>query len=340
MAAPNFEAALKRVLAWEGGFSNHPDDPGGVTLEGIIQRVYDADRLRRGLGKRPLTPQMRNTAEWTADRNRIYRAQYWNVVRGDELPEGVDLAVFDAAVNSGPVQAGRWLQRALRAAGVHPGAVDGHIGAATIAACAAHPNHEELVAAICANRLAMLRTLRTWSTFGTGWSRRVADIKKAATAMAAAKRLGAAPKLAASEQIIASAKADERDKKVTETPEGKSGTEQVTSGTAGGIGVTLWQYYDTASGWVSGISGLPDKWSKLLVGGLAALAIVIAILLLARAAYGLLRIWLDKRAQEKARVDHAEEAIIVADEDVPPVAELPKPKKKKKAKRSKRKRRL
>lgn len=173
----NFDKCLPVVLRYEGGFSNHPRDPGGVTLEGIIQRVYDGYRDRMGKPRRALTQFMRGTADWIAERNAIYRSQYWNAIRGDELPAGVDLAVFDGAVNSGPFQSIKWLQRALQAARVYDGDADGHLGEATLAAVAAHPDHDRLIADMESRRLGMLKTLATWQDFGKGWSSRVSNVK-------------------------------------------------------------------------------------------------------------------------------------------------------------------
>lgn len=170
MTAKNFSACMKRILAYEGGYSNHPKDPGGVTLEGVIQRVYDGYRKGKGKPLKALTASMRNTASWKAERNEIYRIQYWNKVRGDELPSGVDLVVFDGAVNSGPVQSIKWLQRAL---GV---TADGAMGVATMAAIDACDDHDALIADVCARRLAFLKQLRTWGTFGKGWGARVSNV--------------------------------------------------------------------------------------------------------------------------------------------------------------------
>lgn len=174
----NFQRCLPIVLGYEGGFSNHPSDPGGVTLEGVIQRVYDGFRARKGLPKRALRAAMRGTPEWIAERDEIYRVQYWDAVRGDELSAGVDLVVFDGAVNSGPYQSIKWLQRAL---GV---AADGHLGEGTLAALQSHPDHEALIADICARRLGMLKNLSTWRVFGAGWETRVRNVKKVAQAWA------------------------------------------------------------------------------------------------------------------------------------------------------------
>ena len=114
-----FDTCLAETLKWEGGWSNHPRDPGGPTMRGIIQRVYDGWRDNHGLPRRSV----REIADH--ELRDIYRRSYWDQVRGDELPPGVDLAVFDFAVNSGPARAAKYLQRVL---GVK---VDGHIGPAT-----------------------------------------------------------------------------------------------------------------------------------------------------------------------------------------------------------------
>ncbi|RAI37536.1 hypothetical protein CH338_15780 [Rhodoplanes elegans] len=161
----NFGKALERVLVYEGGYSNHPRDPGGPTNKGIIQRVYDG--YRRGRGEAP-----RSVRELTRDELvEIYRRQYWDRIQGDRLPAGVDIVVFDGAVNSGFSQSTKWLQRALGLA-----RVDGELGEATLAAALSHPDHDALIADICARRLGMLQNLSTWDVFGKGWGRRVANV--------------------------------------------------------------------------------------------------------------------------------------------------------------------
>lgn len=165
MAKESFAAALAAVLVHEGGYSNHPDDPGGPTMKGIIQRVYDGYRRARGLNVRPV----RQIEE--RELKEIYRRQYWDAVRADELPPGIDYVVFDGAVNSGPAQSAKWLQRALGLP------ADGQVGAVTLAAAARTPR-AALVDDICDRRLAMLQNLRTWPVFGRGWGRRVADVRR------------------------------------------------------------------------------------------------------------------------------------------------------------------
>lgn len=183
----NFTACMSVILRYEGGYSNHPRDPWGVTLEGVIQRVYNGYRERKGLPHRALTADMRRAPEWIAERNDIYRLQYWNAVRGDELPLGVDLFLLDSAVNSGPFQAVKWLQRALKL-----NLVDGHLGEGTMAALLAHPDHDALIADMASRRLGMLKQLKTWDAFGDGWASRVASCKTIAQAWASGS-VGPAP---------------------------------------------------------------------------------------------------------------------------------------------------
>ena len=161
----NFNRCLKEVLSHEGGWSNHPNDPGGATMKGVTQRVYDA-----------YTGRKRSVRNITDDEiEAIYRLLYWNKIEGDALPRGVDLAVFDAAVNSGPFQAAKWLQRSVGTV------ADGVIGPVTIAATLSS-DLSTTVSKICDARLRFLKRLKTWKTFGKGWSRRVAAIRQAAAA--------------------------------------------------------------------------------------------------------------------------------------------------------------
>lgn len=170
MSAANYAACLAVTLRWEGGWSDHPADPGGATMRGVTQAVYDGYRVARGLTRRTV----RNIEE--PELQAIYRKQYWDVVRGDELPPGLDLAVFDYAVNSGPMRAVKALQAIL---GV---VVDGHLGEATLGAIRGH-TAGALVAALCERRMTFLRTLKTWPTFGKGWMARVADVRRRAKRM-------------------------------------------------------------------------------------------------------------------------------------------------------------
>ena len=157
----NYPTALGWALGHEGGYVNHPRDHGGATNKGVTQAVYSAWRMAAGLAPRDV----RNI---TVDEVcAIYQAQYWNAVRGDDLPAGLDYAVFDYAINSGPARAARALQAAV---GVRQ---DGHIGAITLDAVRRISDVEGLIGSLCAARLAWMRTLSTWEVFGVGWARRI-----------------------------------------------------------------------------------------------------------------------------------------------------------------------
>jgi len=138
------------TLQWEGGYSNHPDDPGGPTMRGIIQREYDAWRAKHGLPPRPVRKIEDNELQ------DIYRHEYWDALGCDDLPLGVDLCVFDAGVNSGVGRTRQWMAAPLT------------------------------IDSVCDRRLAFLEGLgRLWHVFGPGWARRVAGIRAHAKAMAA-----------------------------------------------------------------------------------------------------------------------------------------------------------
>jgi lysozyme family protein len=167
----NFDSALKAVLHHEGGFVNHPADPGGMTNLGVTKRVWEEwvgyevdEKTMRGLTPEIVGP--------------MYKAKYWDKIKGDDLPTGVDYAVFDAAVNSGPGRAAKWLQSCV---GVEP---DGGIGPKTLAAVAAF-DPAELVEDYAKRRLSFLMDLPHWGTFGKGWGRRVAAVQTVATSMTA-----------------------------------------------------------------------------------------------------------------------------------------------------------
>lgn len=165
----NFDSALAAVLHHEGGYVNHKLDPGGRTNLGCTQRVWE-----EWVGQSVTEQQMRDLTP--ADVAPLYKAKYWDKVKGDELPAGVDYVVFDAAINSGPGRAAKWLQEVV---GV---TADGAIGPGTMkAVLAVAPS--ELVSAYSFKRMAFLQALPTWPTFGKGWGRRVTEVASAAGGM-------------------------------------------------------------------------------------------------------------------------------------------------------------
>lgn len=172
MASKNFAVVLPWLLKHEGGFSDHPADPGGATMQGVTQKVYDAWRKDNGLAQRFVK-------EIGADEvAAIYKARYWNVISGDALPSGVDYAVFDAAVNSGVTQAAKWLQRAVGAKD------DGAIGPKTLATVNA-ADHAAVIKAVCDQRLAFCQSLKTWPVFGANWGKRIAKVRDQASSLLA-----------------------------------------------------------------------------------------------------------------------------------------------------------
>lgn len=170
-ADARFARCVAEVLRHEGGYVDHPRDPGGCTNRGITRATLESWR-----GVPTDCAAVRALTE--AEARAIYRARYWDAVRGDELPVGVDLAVFDLAVNSGGGRAARMLQHALGAV------ADGVIGPQTMAMLAA-ADPARMVDAICARRLEFLKGLPTWPVFGRGWERRVNDVRAKALDMCA-----------------------------------------------------------------------------------------------------------------------------------------------------------
>jgi lysozyme family protein len=165
----NFKPSLALVIKAECGFVNHPRDPGGMTNLGVTRNVWrewtkrDVDEAEM----RALTPELVEP---------MYKAKYWDAVKADDLPRGIDYAVFDAAVNMGPGRAARLLQAAL---GV---TADGVIGRATIAAATA-ADPAELLEAFSLGKEAFYQSLPTFGTFGKGWLNRVAHVQDAAEQM-------------------------------------------------------------------------------------------------------------------------------------------------------------
>jgi lysozyme family protein len=171
MARATYEACLARLLAHEGGYTNHPADPGGPTNFGIT--IHDYRRYVK-----PGASAADVKAMTTDEAKAIYRAKYWDAQRCDELPAGVDYAVFDYGVNSGIGRSGKVLRRMLKLADNTSAVSD----AVILAACARDAG--QLIGAICDERLRFLKSLKTWSVFGKGWGRRVAEVRAAALAMA------------------------------------------------------------------------------------------------------------------------------------------------------------
>ncbi len=171
MVASSYDQSLRRLLIYEGGYTNDAADPGGPTNFGIT--IHDYRKYVR-----PNATAADVRAMKVDEAKAIYRTKYWDAQRCDELPAGVDYAVFDYGVNSGIGRSGKVLRRTLELPDRAATVTDAVIAAARDADAGA------LVTAICDERLRFLQRLRTWPVFGKGWGRRVAEVKATALAMA------------------------------------------------------------------------------------------------------------------------------------------------------------
>lgn len=168
----NFDACLKHLLVHEGGFVNHPSDPGGMTNLGVTARVWE-----EWVGHPVSEKEMRNLTPLMVAP--LYKRKYWDACRADELVSGLDYCVFDVAVNSGSGRAIKFLQSCV---GATP---DGGFGSITLALVkkAEEENTAELIAKYSDTRLQFLKSLKTWSVFGKGWERRVNEVEDTALKM-------------------------------------------------------------------------------------------------------------------------------------------------------------
>lgn len=174
MAASNWPACFSATLKHEGGYVNHPADPGGATNLGIT-----IGTLSSWLGRKATKAEVRALTPQTVQP--IYKRNYWDKVRGDSLPGGVDIVTYDAAVNSGPSRGAKWTQGACGAA------KDGQIGPKTLLKLQTTAATVVVKKATDA-RLRFLQGLRTWGVFGKGWGRRVGEVRAMGLQMAGADK--------------------------------------------------------------------------------------------------------------------------------------------------------
>jgi lysozyme family protein len=175
------ERSIDEVLEHEGGFVNNPKDPGGATNKGVTLTSF-----RRYIDPKGTVEDLKKIT--TEQARTVYEQQYWNAVRGDQLPAGLDHAVNDFGVNSGPGTAIKKLQEIVQTD------VDGRIGPKTLAAIDAYIEEHGIAAlidALCDSRLAFMKRIRhrttkalLWDTFGKGWAARVLRVRKTAKMLA------------------------------------------------------------------------------------------------------------------------------------------------------------
>tara|TARA_B100001287_G_C22257935_1_gene333591 strand:- start:22 stop:534 length:513 start_codon:yes stop_codon:yes gene_type:complete len=161
-----FSEALEIILHHEGGYVNHPKDPGGETNLGVTKRVYEdfgGEKEMKDLTKEDVEP--------------IYKKNYWDRVKGDDLPEGLDLCIFDFAVNAGPGRAAKFIQRLVNTT------VDGGIGPNTLGKIKEYVDHygvKQTIESYALMRQNYYESLSNFATFGKGWTRRVSEVTEKA----------------------------------------------------------------------------------------------------------------------------------------------------------------
>ena len=173
MAAEIYQKCLAMILHHEGGYVNHPKDPGGMTNLGVTKRVYE-DWVGYSVSEHT----MQNLTE--EDVAPIYKKNYWDRIKADELPSGLDLCVFDFGVNAGTGRAAKYLQNLIGTV------ADGGIGPNTLRALANYVDSEGVESAIKnyqAERQSYYEKLKTFETFGRGWTRRVEETTESALEM-------------------------------------------------------------------------------------------------------------------------------------------------------------
>lgn len=173
MAQENYQNCLEMILHHEGGYVNHPKDPGGETNLGVTKRVYE-----EWMKNEPELKEMKDlTVEDVAP---IYEKNYWGRTKCDDLPSGLDLCVFDFGVNAGTGRAAKYLQTMIGTV------ADGGIGPNTLAKLDDYVNEngiENTIENYQAARQEYYESLSTFDTFGRGWTRRVEETTEAALAM-------------------------------------------------------------------------------------------------------------------------------------------------------------
>lgn len=240
MLATSFPIVMPHLLAHEGGYVNHPRDPGGHTKYGITLATYRrwVNPMAGPEDIKRLTPEGAKP---------IYRERYWSAVRCDELPAGVDYAVFDYGVNSGVGRAGKVLRRVC-------GLKDDATWPDTLSAVRRR-DAKALVAAIQDERLRFLRSLKTWDAFGAGWERRVREVRAVALSMAASPQAAPVPSPAPGKGEVAPA------------PTGavvKGGGVVTTTATGSGL----------AWGWLQS----PEVVAALVIGGIVVTLVAVVLL--------------------------------------------------------------
>lgn len=170
-----YDPALELLDEDEGGYVNHPLDKGGPTNRGITLATF-----RRYIKANASIADLK--AITNAQVKLIYKRGFWDTIHADELPAGVDYAVFDFSVNSGPSRALKYLQISLQQMGLYKGEIDGLVGPQTLKAVG-QAGPKKLIDLLCDYRQKFVRSLSNYPTFGRGWETRIAGVRKDAKAL-------------------------------------------------------------------------------------------------------------------------------------------------------------
>jgi lysozyme family protein len=261
----NLPRVLKLSTAHEAGYVNHPRDPGGPTNHGITIATLGAY-----LGRRATIEEVKTLSPAVA--SAIYIKNYWAPIRGDELWPGLDYAVFDFGINSGPSRAVKELQKLLRVG------VDGNVGSKTLMALNGVNDREDFLRRYCAARLSFCKGLRTWSDFGRGWTRRITGIdpkgqypkQLGVVGESLAMLKGLAPKGIDKAPDISTAKARDSETKLLTPTRNKVNATAL----AGTVAATATKLVDTLTPY-----GDTIKWVGIAISVLTAVAILAAMYL-------------------------------------------------------------
>ncbi len=197
-----FDSVVPVVEKWEGGYVDHPNDPGGPTNMGVTLAT-----LRRWRGREVTAEDVKALTRDEA--RRIYKEYYWKPISGNQLPPPVALMTFNASILNGVARASRFLQVALNRQGLGI-REDGEIGSETLGAVA-KSDLKRLVRDYANEQLGYLQTRPGWATFGAGWTNRINDVQSTAAALAedfavehtGKPKLEVRPQLSATEQLLA-----------------------------------------------------------------------------------------------------------------------------------------
>jgi len=170
----NWEKSFEYLIDSEGGFAKLDGDSGGTTNHGVTQKVWEA-----WVGHSVTEDEMK--ALTVDDVKPVYKKEFWDAVRADDLPSGIDYLCFDFAVNSGTNRAIVILQQSIDVV------VDGHLGPITLNKTNKlyQEDAQKLIETYSDNKETFYQSLKTFPLFGKGWLNRIDTVEHRAKMMVA-----------------------------------------------------------------------------------------------------------------------------------------------------------